>query len=82
MSACFDLSHLVAPHADSVFIFDYASTVISYSLIGVAVFTGKYDNMSSADLASAVSMVRLLPEPYTCIHVLVKRSELCRRFTF
>lgn len=46
--------------ADSVFMFDYASTVISYSLIGVAVFTGKYDNMNSSDLASAVSMVSML----------------------
>ena len=38
--------------------FDYVSTVISYSLIGVAVFTGKYDNMSPADVASAISVVR------------------------
>lgn len=43
--------------ADSVFMFDYVSTIISYSLIGVAVFTGKYDGMSSSELASAVSKV-------------------------
>ncbi len=37
-----------------------ALAVISYSLIGVAVFMGKYDNMSAFDLASSVSIVRWL----------------------
>ncbi len=37
-----------------------SSTVISYSLIGVAVFMSKYNNMSASDLASSVSMVRWL----------------------
>ncbi|XP_064403467.1 lysosomal cobalamin transporter ABCD4-like isoform X3 [Halichondria panicea] len=48
--------HWQFPLNFSVFMFDYASTVISYSLIGVAVFMGKYDNMSASDLASSVSM--------------------------
>ena len=47
-------------YADSVFMFDYVSTIISYSLIGIAVFTGKYDGMSSSDLASAVSKVSIM----------------------
>ncbi len=51
------LCYCISPTV-SVFMFDYASTVISYSLIGVAVFTGKYENMSASDLASNVSMVR------------------------
>ena len=37
--------------------FDYVSTVISYSLIGVAVFLGKYDSLTPADLASVISQV-------------------------
>ena len=41
----------------SVFTFDYVSTVISYSLIGIAVFSGKYDALTPADLASAISKV-------------------------
>lgn len=41
----------------SVFMFDYVSTVISYSLIGVAVFLGKYDSLTPADIASVISQV-------------------------
>ena len=37
--------------------FDYVSTVISYSLIGVAVFSGKYDSLTPAGVASAISKV-------------------------
>ena len=40
-----------------MFTFDYASTVISYSIIGIAVFSGKYDSLSPADVASAISKV-------------------------
>ena len=44
----------------SVYMFDYVSTVISYSLIGVAVFLGKYDSLTPADLASVISKVNEL----------------------
>ena len=42
----------------SVYMFDYVSTVISYSLIGVAIFLGKYNSLTPADLASVISKVR------------------------
>ena len=44
----------------SVYMFDYVSTVISYSLIGIAVFLGKYDSLTPADLASVISKVNEL----------------------
>ena len=37
--------------------FDYVSTITSYSLVGMAIFTGKYNHMSPVQLASAVSRV-------------------------
>ena len=46
--------------AVSVYMFDYVSTVISYSLIGVAVFLGKYDSLTPADLAGVISKVNKL----------------------
>ena len=38
--------------------FDYVSTIISYLLVGVAIFSGMYDSYSPAQLASAISKVR------------------------
>ena len=46
-------------HTVSVFMFDYVSTIISYSLIGIAVFTGKYDGLDPAGVASAISKVNM-----------------------
>ena len=43
--------------AVAVFMFDYVSTIISYSLVGVAIFSGKYDDLTPVELASAVSKV-------------------------
>jgi len=43
----------------SVFMFDYISTIISYSLVGVAIFTGHYDHLTPSQLASVVSKVKL-----------------------
>ena len=41
----------------SVFMFDYVSSIISYSLVGVAIFSGQYDGYTPVQLASAVSKV-------------------------
>lgn len=43
----------------SVFMFDYVSTIISYSLVGVAIFSGRYDGYTPVQLASAVSKVTI-----------------------
>ena len=44
----------------SVYMFDYISAVISYSLIGVSVFLGKYDSLTPGDLAGVISKVSKL----------------------
>ena len=44
----------------SVFMFDYLSTIISYSLVGVAIFSGMYDGYTQVELASAVSKVMIM----------------------
>ena len=40
-----------------MFLFDYVSTIISYSLVGVAIFMGRYDHLTPGQLASVVSQV-------------------------
>ena len=41
----------------SVNIFDYVSAIISYSLVGITVFSGKYDNLKPSKLSSVISEV-------------------------
>ena len=41
----------------SVNLFDYVSAIISYSLVGIAVFSGKYDNLEPSQLSSVISKV-------------------------
>ena len=38
--------------------FDYISSVLSYALVGIPVFLGKYDHYSPAALSSVISEVR------------------------
>ena len=61
----------------SVYMFDYVSTVISYSLIGVAVFLGKYESLTPADLAGVISKVNKLIFYYDFVrklYVLIQNS--------
>ena len=41
----------------SVNLFDYVSAMISYSLVGIAVFSGKYDSLEPSQLSSVISKV-------------------------
>ena len=41
----------------SVNVFDYVSSIVSYSLIGIAIFSGKYDSLSTSDLSVVISQV-------------------------
>lgn len=43
----------------STSIFDYTAAIISYCLIGEAIFTGDYDEMSVSQLSATISKVRL-----------------------
>lgn len=45
----------------SVNTFDYVSSIISYSLIGIAIFSGKYDNLSTSKLSATISEVTMIP---------------------
>ena len=45
----------------SVNLFDYVSAMISYSLVGIAVFSGKYDSLEPSQLSSVISKVVCLP---------------------
>ena len=38
-------------------VFDYTAAIISYCLVGVAVFSGDYDDMSVSELSAAISKV-------------------------
>ena len=59
--------------------FDYVSTVISYSLIGVAVFFGKYDSLTPADLARVISQVSGSTHPEISLPLKLKSpSKLCQ----
>lgn len=42
--------------AVSINLFDYLGSIVSYVVLGVAVFAGSYDNV--ADLSSIISQVR------------------------
>ena len=39
-------------------IFDYTAAIISYCLVGAAVFSGEYDGMSVSQLSATISKVR------------------------
>lgn len=41
-------------------IFDYTAAIISYGLVGVAVFSGKYDDRSVSSVSAAISKVYAL----------------------
>ena len=57
-------------------IFDYTAAIISYCLVGVAVFSGHYDDMSVSAVSAAISKVCTCSYEaaalykYVCIHVL------------
>lgn len=57
--------------------FDYVSSIISYSLVGVAIFSGQYDNSTPAQLASAVSEVRANLIPTLCDLFITSSPLLC-----
>jgi len=39
--------------------FDYLGSIVSYLALAVPIFTGRYDNASSAELSSIISQVRI-----------------------
>lgn len=46
-------------------LFDYVASVLSYFIIAIPILAGKYDELSTADLASVISKVLIfcLPNP-------------------
>ena len=53
----------------SVFMFDYVASIISYSLVGVAIFSGRYDGYTPIQLSSVVSKVSTVSSSSTVCHV-------------
>lgn len=51
--------------AVSTSIFDYTSAIISYCLVGVAIFSGKYDSLSPAAVSAVISKVHV--RVHTCV---------------
>lgn len=43
----------------SINLFDYISSIVTYTVIGVVVFTGGYDDLSISELAAQISRVLL-----------------------
>ena len=41
----------------SVNFFDYVGAILSYMIIAIALFSGKYDHMDATDLSSLISKV-------------------------
>lgn len=42
----------------AVNLFDYLGSIISYLALAVPIFSGRYDNVSSAELSAIISQVR------------------------
>ena len=57
MFDCYDLTHWCWACLVSTGIFDYTAAIISYCLVGVAIFTQEYDNLSVSELSATISKV-------------------------
>ena len=44
----------------SVDLFDYLSSIITYVVLGVIIFSGGYDTLSSSELSSKISEARTI----------------------
>ena len=54
------ISNILLMFAVSINVFDYLGAIFSYFIIAIAVFGGKYDDLSATELSSEISRVSVL----------------------